>query len=142
MLQSFPLLAVSLVIFTMLNVVTRGQLDRPWHEAEAFTVQLMSSDVWHISGGDAFLMMSMLFLFIELVRSTRSDNRSIVNHAFSVLVFVGAFMLLLTQPGFGNSTFVIFMVMTLIDFMAGFIITAVAARRDMTFQRARAARDH
>jgi hypothetical protein len=44
-------------------------------------------------------------------------------------------MLFLTRPGYGNSTFFIFMSMTLLDFMAGFIITAVTARRDIAFDR-------
>jgi lysylphosphatidylglycerol synthetase-like protein (DUF2156 family) len=82
-----------------------------------------------------FLLMSMVLLFVEVIRSTRSDGKSITNHALSVLVFVAALMLFISRPGYGNSAFCIFMSMTLLDFMAGFIITAVAARRDISFKR-------
>jgi hypothetical protein len=51
-------------------------------------------------------------------------------------VFVTAFMLFLTQPGYGNSTFLLFTSTALFDFLAGFIITAVTSRRDVSFNRA------
>jgi hypothetical protein len=130
-MQSFPLLALSLILFAGFNL-TAGDTARPWYRSEVITINQMSGDIWHISGGDVFLSFSMFLLFIEILRSTRSGGESIVNHAFSALVFVGALMLFLTRQGYGNSVFFIFMSMTLLDFMAGFIITAVAARRDTT----------
>lgn len=135
MLQIFPLLAVSLALFTLFSFATGGGA-QPWHEAEALTVQLMSGDLWHITGGHLFILFSMLMLFIEILRATRSGGASIVNHAFSVVVFISALLLFITKRGYGNSTFFIFTAMTFLDFMAGFIITTVAARRDFAFQRA------
>ncbi|MEY4583461.1 MAG: hypothetical protein RL701_8164 [Pseudomonadota bacterium] len=134
MLQSFPLLALSLVSYALLNLAGRHSA-RPWYEGRAFNIELMSNDVWHVSGSDVFLLLSMVLLSIEIVRATRNDVKSIANHGFSAIVFVAAMILFLAQPGYGNSTFCIFVSMTLLDFMAGFIITAVTARRDITLQR-------
>jgi hypothetical protein len=134
-MQSFPLLALSVVLYAGVNIVMGGDPAQPWYDGEAFTVALMSGDVWHVSVGDVFLIASMVLLFIEVVRSTRSGGESLINHAFSVLVFVAALMLFLTRPGYGNSTFFILVAMTLLDFLAGFIITAVAARRDVSYGR-------
>jgi hypothetical protein len=133
MMQRFPLLALSLVLYAGVNFTT--DVSRPWQQTEAFDIHLMSGDTWHINGGDVFLVFSMFLLFIEIVRSTRSGGESLVNHAFSVLVFVAALVLFLIGPGYGNSTFAIFLSMTILDFLAGFIITAVAARRDVSYQR-------
>lgn len=127
--ESFPLLALSLGIYAF-AALTAGAA---WHKANWFTIQMMSGDAWQISAGDAFLGFSMLLLFVELVRATHSGGDSIVNHALSAVVFIVALLLFFTRRGFGNSTFFLFMSMTLLDFMAGFIITAVAARRDATF---------
>jgi hypothetical protein len=127
--ESFPLLALSLGIFAFVNL-TAGSA---WFRSTWFTIQLMSGDAWQISGGDAFLGFSMILLFVELVRATHSGGDSIINHALSAVVFIVALLLFFTRPGFGNSTFFLFMSMTLLDFMAGFIITAVSARRDTTF---------
>jgi hypothetical protein len=131
MLQSFPLLALSLALYAGFNLTTDDS--HAWYHSEAFTFSMMSGDVWHVTGGDVFLLFSMILLFVEILRATRSGGESIINHAFSVIVFVGSLMLFLTRPGYGNSTFFIFMSMTLLDFMAGFIITAVTARRDIAF---------
>jgi hypothetical protein len=129
MLQTFPLLAVSLAMYTGLTFTTRGA-ERPWYDGEALSIQLMSGDTWHISGGAMFILFSMMMLFIEILRSTRSGGASLINHAFSVVVFVSALLLFITKPGFGNSIFFIYTSMTFLDFMAGFIITTVTQRRD------------
>jgi hypothetical protein len=134
MMQIFPLLALSLIIYSVLGVVS-GTGPSPWYESESFVVQLMSGDAWRISAGHLFLMFSMLLLFIELLRSTKTSSASILNHAFSVVVFVVALLLFLMVRGYGNSIFFIFVAMTLLDFMAGFIITTVTSRRDLSVGR-------
>jgi len=82
-----------------------------------------------------FIGFSFVLLFIELLRSTRSGNASIMNHAFSVLVFIASLLLFVTQQGYGNSIFFLYTLMTLLDFMAGFIITTATTRRDIAFSR-------
>lgn len=134
MTQRFPLLAMSLALYAAANFTTGGD-ETAWYQSQAFAIHLMSGDTWHVTSGEVFLIFSMLLLFIEIVRSTRSGRESLLNHAFSVLVFVSSLVLFLTRPGYGNSTFAIFMSMTILDFLAGFIITAVAARRDVSYQR-------
>lgn len=135
MLQTFPLLTLSLIMYSVLGLVSGGE-PTPWYETESFVVQLMSGDAWPISGGHLFLMFSMLLLFIELLRATKSGSASILNHAFSVVVFVVALLLFLMVRGYGNSIFFLYLAMTLLDFMAGFIITTVTARRDLSVGRA------
>jgi hypothetical protein len=133
MLQIFPLLTVSLVLFAVVNFAMSGG-PLPWHETEAFTIEVMSGDLWRITGGHLFIIFSMMLLFVEILRATNSGGASIVNHAFSVVVFIGSLLLFITTRGYGNSTFFIFTAMTFLDFMAGFIITTVAARRDFALQ--------
>jgi hypothetical protein len=137
MLQIFPLLLVSLLIYSALSFTTGDAHapTMPWYEGQAFTVHMMSGDEWHINGGTVFIMFSMVLLFIELLRATRVGGASIMNHAFSVVVFVSALLLFITRRGYGNSTFFIYTAMTFMDFMAGFIITTVTQRRDFAFGR-------
>lgn len=127
--QSFPLLAITLGLFAFFDLTSDGA----WYRELWFSVRLMSGAVWQITGGDFFLGLSLLLLFVELVRATRSSGESIINHALSAVVFIASMLLFITRPGFGNSTFFLFTAMTMLDFMAGFIITTMAARRDTTF---------
>jgi hypothetical protein len=129
-LKSFPLLALSLFFYVGLHYVTDEA--HPWYDSEAMSVMLPSRDAWHISGSEVFLMSSLTLLFIELVRSTRSDRRPLINHSLDVIVFIVALTLFLTQPGYGNSTFFGLVALSLVDFVAGFIITTAAARRDIS----------
>ena len=135
MLQSFPLLAVGFFIYACLSLtITPGET--PWYEGEATSIQMMSGDMWRLTAGHLFIGFSLVLLFIELLRATRSSGASIMNHALSVLVFIGALLMFITVQGYGNSIFFLYTAMTFTDFMAGFIITTAASRRDISFGRA------
>jgi hypothetical protein len=66
-----------------------------------------------------------------LVRATKIGTASITNHLLSFLLFVVVLLLFILTPGFGNSTYFLFMAMTFLDPMAGLVVTTVAARRDL-----------
>ncbi len=122
----FPLLALSLIVYTILNFVVPGT----WIENPIITIPMVSGDQWSVNYGDAFIMGSMALLFVELLRATQTGTDSILNHALSVVVFIVSLLLFIIVEGYGNSIFFIFLTMTFLDFMAGFIVTTVTARRD------------
>ncbi|WOI52728.1 hypothetical protein [Parvularcula sp. LCG005] len=126
MFSMIPLLVVSLILFT----VGRFAGGEGWTDTEFFTLTMVSGDYWRVSMGHAFIILSMGFLFIELLRATKTGTDSLVNHALSALLFIATLLLFIIVPGYGNSIFFIFMSMTFLDFMAGFIVTTVTARRD------------
>ncbi len=127
MFTMFPLLAISLVIYAVMNIAMPG-----WSGQTLFDLRMVSGDVWNITFGHAFIIGSMGLLFVELLRATQTGTESLLNHALSVVVFIAALLLFIIVPGFGNSVFFIFLSMTFLDFMAGFIVTTVTARRDFS----------
>lgn len=130
MYQMFPLLAISLIVYAILALTgAAGQL---WYESIILELSMVSGEIWTVSAGDLFLLVSMGLLFVELLRSTKTGSESIMNHALSVVVFVVSLLLFIIVKGFGNSIFFLFMSMTFLDFMAGFIVTTVTARRDLS----------
>ena len=135
MLQSFPLLGLSLVIYAALDLTVTPDTT-PWYDLESVTVHLMSGDLWKISGGNLFIGLSMILLFVELLRATRHNRASIMNHALSVLVFIAAMLMFITVKGYGNSIFFLYTSMTFLDFMAGFIITTATRGHGITLGRA------
>ncbi|MBI1391258.1 MAG: hypothetical protein GC152_00825 [Alphaproteobacteria bacterium] len=133
MLQMFPLLAVSLVIYAGLTFVTGAAPDEAvWHQALLMNLPLPSGDTWSVRGGDFFLVVSIGFLFVELVRATRTDASSITNHIFSIILAVVNVLAFILIDGFGNSTFFIYMSMTFLDALAGMVVTTTTARRDFS----------
>jgi hypothetical protein len=132
--QSFPLLAMPMGLFALLNLAT-DESTGAWYTRELLRIEQMSGDTWHINGGEAFLGLSLVLLFVEIVRSTSTTAPSILNHAFSAMVFVSALVLFVTRPGYGNSPFCLFTGMAMVDFLGGFIVTTVAARRDVVIHQ-------
>lgn len=97
--------------------------------------RMASGSEFSLGVGDLLLSAALLVLFIELLRSTSSRSAAIVNHGLSMLLFVGALIEFLLMPAFATATFFLLTLMVLLDVLAGFIVTVVAARRDMDFTR-------
>jgi len=131
-LEIFPLLTISFVVYIVLSLVTPERAGLAWHEWEVLTLPLYSGDNWTVRWGDAFLVGSMALLFVELVRATKTGSASITNHLLSFILFVFVLLAFILIPRFGNSVFFIFLTMTFLDPMAGFIVTTVTARRDLS----------
>ncbi len=109
-----------------------GQHDMAAMLAQGFHVTMTSGDVWAISWSDLFTVFTLSLLFVEVVKATRTSRSEILNHALSMLTFVGALVEFLLVKGFGTTAFFLLVAMTLFDVVAGYTISIVAARRDMT----------
>jgi len=132
MYQMVPLLVISLAVYVVLTATGVGDVsDLAWHQALLVELPMYSGEIWKVTWGDAFLTLSMCLLFVELVRATRTDTTAITNHLLSFLLFIAVLLLFVLMPGYGNSTFFIFMTMTFLDPMAGLVVTTVTARRDL-----------
>jgi hypothetical protein len=95
-----------------------------------WTITLPSSDAWVMTNGDVFVVVGLFMLGIEGLKSTSTGKTSMVNHMFSMLVFLVGAVLFLLVKGFGTTTFLLIVVMALIDIMVGMLTSIVTARRD------------
>lgn len=132
-LQVFPLLTISLIIYTVLTVTGMGGANgAAWHDIVVLNLPMYSGDIWRVTWGTLFLLGSMGLLFVELIRATKAGTASITNHLLSFLLFVIALLLFILAKGYGNSVYFIFLTMTFLDPMAGLVVTTVTARRDLS----------
>ena len=127
MYKKFPLLALSLVAYTVISLIGGGS---GWVGTDVLSIEMISQDKWTVTGGDLFLMFSLVLLFFEILRSTETGTDSIVNHALSAGVFIICLLCFILAPNYSTSAFFLLLLMTLLDFMAGFIVTTLSARRD------------
>ena len=130
MLVNFPLFLISFAIYNMLVFLTPGVA---WSDVLA-TVPMQSGATWSITMGDALIALSLIFLFFEVLKATRTSARSMFDHMLSTLVFIGALVEFLIVPQAATSVFAILLVMALIDVMAGWSVSMRAARRDLTVE--------
>ncbi|MCP2678060.1 hypothetical protein NHF45_00780 [Maricaulaceae bacterium NA33B04] len=91
----------------------------------------LPSGSWSISTGDLILILALIMLFFEMVKSSGSGTSTLLNHGFSIGVLLVCLLLFLLVPLFASSVFFLIIMMALIDVAGGFTITAVAARRDL-----------
>ncbi|MBC7769657.1 MAG: hypothetical protein H7124_12825 [Phycisphaerales bacterium] len=103
------------------------------HESPIWDITMASGAHWILTTGDSFILMSIILLFIELLKSTSTGSAAIFNHALSMLVFIICLVEFLLHPAFATSVFFIIMIMALLDVLAGVVVTIISARRDVEF---------
>ena len=131
MLKNIPLLIVPFVLY---NLVLAGAVETgpgdPFAQ-EILSVGMMSGGRWTMSLGDMLIVFGLIVLFFEIMKSTRTNNASVLDHLLSTFVFVAFLVEFLLVADAAHPVFFILMVMTLVDVLAGFSVTIRAAGRDV-----------
>ena len=130
LLQVFPLLALSVVVYNIIVLVT-GDVEAVLFLQRGIEITLFSGEAWKFTIGDLLIVVSLVLLFVEILKSTVTTANSIANHALSMLVVIVALIEFLMFKGFGTSPFFLVVCMCIIDVIAGFSITIVASKRDL-----------
>ena len=135
MFAAFPLLALPVLIYNLVTFATgAGSLQAASQlQGRVFAIPMASGGMWDVTLGDLLIAVSLVILFIELLKSTTSRKIAIINHSLSMILFIVCLVEFLLAPAFGTSVFFLLTVMVLLDVLAGFIVTIVTARRDVDF---------
>lgn len=119
----FPLLLVPLAIYNMIAFI----LDLDWG-TKLYTFRLMSGVEWTPTLGDAFFAFSLLLLMFEFIKAT-NHGKSVVEHLLSIILAGGAGAEFLMVTKAGNSVFLLFTAICVVDMFAGFAASLRRARR-------------
>jgi len=128
-LLQIPLFAYVLVVYNALALIpeTSGSI----LNSNLLSVNMLSGAHLTLSVSGLLILISVLLLYIEVVKSTRSTTASVIDHALSMVVFVIFLVELLAVQAVGSQTFLILTCMALFDVIAGFTVTISTARRDI-----------
>lgn len=121
----FPLLVLPLAYFAMVSTGSDG-----WTTEAYMIFNMYSGATWTITNGEVFVLVCLVLLFVEIVKSVNTRSSEIINHGLSMLVAMGCAILFATQPNYANSAFFLLTAMAIVDVIAGFAISIVTARRD------------
>ena len=127
----FPLLLIPFAIYNIIAFITPGV---SW-TATVTTVHMMSGQDWVLTWEDILVGFAILLLAVEIMKATRIGIRTIVDHMLAMALFIAMLVEFLLVPKAGTSPFFILMVISLVDVLAGFIITARTAQRDIQIER-------
>ena len=124
-ITAFPTLAI--VIAAYLLMAAGGDM---LIDGDAYSMTLASGAEMTLRGGDFFVIAGLVALFLEMVKAARPGRAAVLDHVLSVATFVVALVCFLLVDYAGSATFFILTLMTLIDVIAGFVISLLSARRD------------
>lgn len=142
----FPLLVIPVILYNLIALVGGGSVETTNAAGQLISsvqapingllnerflgLPMISGVEWVLTKGDAIVLLAVTFLFLEILKSTSTGTATIINHGISLLLFIICLVQFLLMPNFATSTFFILMSMTLLDVLAGVIVTIVSARRD------------
>ncbi|MEM9601058.1 MAG: hypothetical protein AAF926_08550 [Pseudomonadota bacterium] len=133
-LSIFPLMIVPVIIYNLMALSGQAlsSIDamRERLDTDFMTVAMASGVNWSITPGHALTALALVCLFFELIKSTGTGRAAVMNHAFSLILFIVCLVQFLLMPAFATSVFFIVGIMTLLDVLAGFMVTIASARRD------------
>lgn len=133
-----PLIAVPVLIYNIIALATggtpEGWVGLPPAEAALATVVvdmvMLSGASLVLTWGDLLLVIAIVFLFAEVLKSTNTGATAITNHMLSMGLFVFCLAEFLLFANFATSVFFLMTAIVLLDALAGMVVSIVSARRD------------
>lgn len=132
MLASIPLLILPFVLY---NIAMTGAFGAGGVAVFAQTVTslaMLSGATWSMSVGDLLIVGSLVLLFVEILKATRTSSKTLVDHILSMVLFIVFLVEFLLVAGAATDVFFILMAISFIDVIAGFTISMRTAGRDVS----------
>ncbi len=126
-----PLLIIPFLIYNLVSFLFYGGLPSGW-ATELFSIPMVSGVRWALTSGDLMLIVGLVCLFFEVLKSTQSGRASVLEHMLSTALLIAFLIEFLLVGGAASSVFFLLMVMSLVDVVAGFTVSITSAGRDVT----------
>jgi hypothetical protein len=123
----FPLLLIPFAIYNILALIMRTV---NW-TSQLTTLHMMSGQDWVVTWEDVLVGFAILLLAVEIMKSTRIGMRTVMDHVLSMGLFIVMLVEFLLVREAGTSTFFLLMMISLVDVLAGFIVTIGSSRRQI-----------
>lgn len=130
--MSFPLMLLSTLYILICSFF---YADSAWMLNEFTKINMISGVQISFAHGDLIIVVALSLLFLEILKSVSSSKTSLLNHALSVLNLLICVLLLVGNKNFANPIFLVVTLMSLFDVIAGYVISVVAARRDLSIEK-------
>ena len=127
-IRAIPLLVFAFILYNV--IVLAFGVDGL--NSGIFSMHLLSGGDWTFTWGDFILLVTLLLLFIEIVKSTFTSTSTLIDHALSMIVFIAVLVEFLMVKQAATSVFFLVLFATLIDVIAGYTIGIRVARRDLS----------
>lgn len=131
-LRALPLILIVVILYNAVVLWGGPDAVATLNHAVLPKITMPSTGAWQMTVGDLLMVLMLVTLFIELLKSTWTSVASLLDHGLSMLVFVLALVEFIVVPKCATSTFFFILLATLIDVVAGYTIGIRVARRDLS----------
>ena len=83
-----PLLLIPLLAYNFFAFLFMGGSPAGWSAVQLLAIPMVSGQVWALTAGDLILVVGLVCLFFEVLKSTNTGRASVIEHMLSTLVFV------------------------------------------------------
>lgn len=132
MVAAIPLMLIPFILYNLTMFGLMGDGGTAALSQQIFSLNMMSGATWTMSLGDLFILIGLVILFLEIFKATRRSSASIMDHLFSMILFIVFLVEFLLVGSAATQVFFVLMVITFIDVVAGFIISIRSAGRDVS----------
>jgi hypothetical protein len=129
-MKSAPLLVLIVAVYNVLAFSSGELLD-----SLVWKIKLPSGDEWHFAMNGLLVCLSIVFLYVEIVKAARRPNASALDHVLSTALLVLCLLEFTLISGFGNTTFLVITLAAFLNVVGGFTVSTKAARRDFVLGR-------
>jgi len=126
-----PLLLIPLIAYNFFAFLFMGGSPAGWSN-QLLTIPMVSGVEWSLTAEDLMLVVGLVCLFFEVLKSTNTGRSSVIEHMLSTVVFIIFLVEFLLLGAAASSTFFILMMMAIFDVIAGFTVSITGAGRDVT----------
>ena len=128
-LIAFPLLLIPFALYNMIAFLLAMDF-----QERVFGLSFWSGKSMDVSLGDILVMVALLLLYVEILKSTRLSSRTIIDHVLSIVLFIAMVIEFVAVQWAATSTFLILLAIGFVDVIGGVTVTIRAARHDVSFE--------
>lgn len=136
-IRSLPLIVFAFIFYNVIVLFGDSSTPEAILRTEIFSLPSFrggeGAPSWSFNWGDLILLVTLVLLFIEILKATNTSTTSLLDHGLSMLVFIACLIEFLMVDAAFTSVFFLLMIATLIDVVAGYTIGIRVARRDIGF---------
>ena len=120
-LIAFPLLLIPFALYNMIIFL----LNMPFSDT-VFSIPLMAGRRLPVTTGDLLVMLGMLLLYVEVLKSARLGMKGVMDHVLAFALFVGMAVELVMVERATTTTLLFLTVLAFVDVITG---VSLAVRR-------------
>jgi len=128
-LISFPLLLIPFALYNMVAFL----LNMPFTET-VFTLPLAGGRRMPVNIGDLLLSLSMLLLYVEVLKAARFRAKTAMDHALAFMLLAAIASELVLVPAAATSTLLLMAVLSFVDVITGLSLLSRSEVRNIVLE--------